>query len=59
MTRYLVTDTQLRSAINEAISEQDRDRQGPNYVIRTCGDVVSHVLRLLDRRKVAESEHRQ
>lgn len=56
MTRYLVTDNEIRCAINEAISEQDRDRQGPNYVIRTCGDVINHVLRLLDKYKVAEEE---
>ena len=56
MTKYLVTDTDIRSSINEAISEQDRDRQGPNYVIRTSGDVVNHVLRLIDKYKVAEAE---
>ena len=56
MTRYLVTDTDLRSAINAAISEQDKDPQGDNYVIAYSMDVVNHVLRLLDKSKVAESE---
>ena len=56
MTRYLVTDTDLRSAINAAISEQDKDPQGENYVIAYSMDVVNHVLRLLDRHRVAESE---
>ena len=56
MTRYLVTDTDLRSAINAAISEQDKDPQGDNYVIAYSMDVVNHVLRLLDKSKVAEAE---
>lgn len=56
MTSYLVTDTALRSAINAAISEQDKDPQGDNYVIAYSMDVVDHVLRLLDKSKVAEAE---
>ena len=56
MTSYLVTDTDLRSAINAAISEQDKDPQGDNYVIAYSMDVVDHVLRLLDKYKVAEAE---
>ena len=56
MTSYLVTDTDLRSAINAAISEQDKDPQGDNYVIAYSMDVVNHVLRLLDKSKVAEAE---
>ena len=56
MTRYLVTDTDLRSAINAAISEQDKDPQGDNYVIAYSMDVVDHVLRLLDKFKIAEPE---
>ena len=56
MTRYLVTDNEIHCAIHNAISEQDIDRQGPNYVIRNSQDVVSHVLRLLDKYKVAEEE---
>lgn len=56
MTRYLVTDNEIHCAIHDAISKQDIDRQGPNYVIRSSQDVVSHVLRLLDKYKVAEEE---
>lgn len=56
MTRYLVTDNDLCSAIYEAIDSQDIDPQGNDYIIASLVDVVSHVLRLLDRHKVAESE---
>lgn len=56
MTSYLVTDDEIHCAIHDAISEQDIDRQGPNYVIRNFLDVVNHVLRLLDKNKVAEAE---
>ena len=56
MTRYLVTDTEIQYAIHEAIDSQDKDPQGNNYIIASSMDVVSHVLRLLDRHKVAESE---
>ena len=56
MTRYLVTDIQIQDAIHEAIDSQDKDPKGGNYVIESYMDVVSHVLRLLDRYKVTESE---
>lgn len=56
MTRYFVTDIDIRSAINAAISEQDKDPQGDNYVIAYSMDVVNHVLRLLHKYKVAEAE---
>ena len=56
MTRYLVTETDIEYAINDAIDAQNKDRQGNNYVISNSLDVVNHVLRLLDRYKVAESE---
>lgn len=56
MTRYIVTDTEIQDAIQEAIDSQDKDPQGSNYVIESYMDVVSHVLRLLDRYKVVESE---
>lgn len=56
MTRYLVTDTDIEYAINDAIDAQNKDRQGNNYVISNSLDVVNHVLKLLDRSKVAESE---
>lgn len=56
MTRYIVTDTQIQDAIHEAIDSQDKDPKGNDYIIESSLDVVSHVLRLLDRYKVAESE---
>ncbi len=56
MTRYLVTDTDIQNAIHEAIDSQDKDPKGNDYIIESSLDVVSHVLRLLDRYKVAESE---
>ena len=56
MTRYLVTETNIEYAINDAIDAQNKDRQGNNYVISNSLDVVNHVLRLLDRYKVVESE---
>lgn len=56
MTQYLVTGTDLRNAIKTALSEQDMDPQGDNYVIAYSLDIVNHVLRLLNRFKVAESE---
>ena len=56
MTRYLVTDTDIEYAINDAIDAQNKDRQGNNYVISNSLDVVSHVLKLLNKSKVAESD---
>lgn len=56
MTQYLVTGTDLRSAIKTALSEQDKDPQGDNYVIENSIDVANDVLRSLDLFKVAESE---
>ena len=56
MTRYLVTGTEIQYAIHKAIESQDKDPKGDNYVIERSMDVVSHVLRLLDRYKVAESD---
>ena len=56
MTRYLVTDTEIQDAICEAIDCQDTDPQGNFYLIGSPMDVVNHVLRLLDRYKVVESE---
>ena len=56
MTRYLVTDTEIQDAIHNAIKTQDKDPQGDNYVIDSSMDVVSDVLRRLDKFKVSESE---
>lgn len=56
MTRYLVTDNEIQDAIHEAIDSQVQDPKGNDYIIASYMDVVSHVLRLLDRYKVVESE---
>lgn len=56
MKRYLVTDTDIEYAINDAIDAQNKDRQGNNYVISNSLDVVNHVLKLLGESKVDESE---
>ena len=56
MTRYLVTDDNIRCAIHEAIECQDKDPQGDNYVIASSADVVNHVLRIFDKVRVAKSE---
>lgn len=55
MTRYLVTDHNIRYAIYDALY-QHKEPKGDNYVIESSADVAEHVLRLLDRYKVAESE---
>lgn len=56
MTRYLVTDNEIRSAIHEAIKTQDRDPGGYDYVIPSSINVVKDVLKRLDKYKVAEEE---
>lgn len=56
MTQYLVTDADIRGAISNAMDTQDKDPKGDDYVIESSIDVVNHVLRLLDKFKVAESE---
>lgn len=56
MTSYIVTDVDLLYAISSAISEQDKEPKGDNYVIKSSIDVVNYVLRLLDKFKAAESE---
>ena len=55
MTRYLVTDDNIRCAIHEAIECQDKDPQGDNYVIASSADVVNHVLRIFDKVRVAKT----
>lgn len=55
MTRYLVNDTDIEYAINDAIDAQNKDQQG-NNVISNSLDLVNHVLKLLGKSKVAESE---
>ena len=56
MTRYLVTDTEIKYAIHNAIKTQDRNPQGYDYVIASSMNVVKDVLKRLDKFKVAESE---
>ena len=56
MTRYLVTDTEIQDAIHHAIKTQDLDKDGGNYVIQSTMNVVSDVLKRLDKFEVAESE---
>lgn len=56
MTRYLVTDTEIQCAIHKAIKTQDQDPKSNDYIIASTMDVASHVLRLLDRFKVDDSE---
>lgn len=56
MTRYLVTDTEIQYAIHNAITCQDKNPQGNNYIIASTLDVASHVLRLLHTINLGESE---
>lgn len=56
MTRYLVTDQQLRYAIHSAISVSDIDKQDKNYTIESTVKVSDEVLELLASSKTTESE---
>lgn len=56
MTRYLVTDQQLRYAIYSAISSLDLSRRDENYTIESIAKVSDKVLELLPSSKTAESE---
>lgn len=56
MTRYLVTDQQLRYAIHFAISAMDIDKQNENYIIDSTVKVSDEVLGLLTSSKTTESE---
>lgn len=56
MTRYLVTDQQLRHAIHFAISAMDIDKHDKNYIIESTVKVSDEVLGLLASSKTAESE---
>lgn len=56
MTRYLVTDRQLRYAIHLAISTMDIDKQDKNYIIDSTSKVSDEVLELLASSKTTESE---
>lgn len=56
MTRYLVTDQQLRRAIHSAIKALDISKQDDNYTIESTAKVSYKVLELLASSKIAESE---
>lgn len=56
MTRYPVTDQQLRYAIYSAIRALDIDKQDEHYIIESTAEVSYKVLELLASSKTAESE---
>lgn len=56
MTRYLVTDQQLRHAIHSAIRALDIDKQDEHYIIKSTAEVSYKVLELLASSKTTESE---
>lgn len=56
MTRYLVTDQQLRQAIHSAIRALDISKQDEHYTIESTAEVSYKVLELLDSSKTTESE---
>lgn len=47
MTRYLVTDQQLRQAIHSAIRALDLSKQDEHYTIESTAEVSYKVLELL------------
>lgn len=56
MTRYLVTDQQLRRAIHSAIRALDISKQDDNYTIESAAKVSYKALELLASSKTTESE---
>ena len=56
MTRYLVTDQQLRQAIHSAIRALDISKQGEHYIIESTAEVSYTALELLASSKTTESE---
>lgn len=56
MTRYLVTDQQLRRAIHSAIKALDISKQDKNYTIESAANVSYKVLELLASSKTTEPE---
>lgn len=56
MTRYLVTDQQLRYAIHSAIRALDISKQDDNYTIESAAKVSYKVLELLASSKTTESK---
>ena len=55
MTRYLVTDQQLRNAIHSAIRALNISKQDDNYTIESTAKVSYETLKLLASSKTAES----
>ena len=56
MTRYLVTDQQLRHAIHSAISAMDLSKQDEHYTIESTAKVSDKALELLASSKTTESD---
>lgn len=56
MTRYLVTDQQLRQAIHSAIRALALSKQDEHYIIESTAEVSYKVLELLASSKTTESE---
>lgn len=56
MTRYLVTDQQLRYAIHSAIRKLDIDKQDKNYIIESTTKISDTALELLASSKTTESK---
>lgn len=56
MTRYLVTDRQLRHAIHSAISALDLSKQDENHTIESTAKVSDEILESLASSKTAEPE---
>lgn len=54
MTRYLVTDKQLRYAINSAISALDIEPMSDNYIIDSTVKVSDKVLETLAVSRISE-----
>lgn len=56
MTRYLVTDQQLRDAIHSAIRALNISKQDDNYTIESAAKVSYKTLELLASSKTTEPE---
>lgn len=56
MTRYLVTDQQLRHAIHSAIKTLDISKQDANYTIESTTKVSDKTLELLASSKTTKPE---
>lgn len=56
MTRYLVTDQQLRHAIHSAIKALNLNKQDKNHTIESTTKISDKTLELLASSKTTESE---